>query len=130
MISGVASGRWVDHIPVRVDRRLVDTGRARFDTFCAACHGIQGDGVSVVAEKMALRKPANLTDARVRAFPPGRIFQTIEKGYGLMPSYADQVSVDEAWGVTVYVRALQLAAGAPVSDLPPDIRGELLKEAP
>jgi mono/diheme cytochrome c family protein len=122
-------GTFVDHIPLPVDRKLLETGRARFEVFCAACHGVAGDGVSAVAEQMSLRKPPDLNhDAR--RYPDGRIFQIVRTGWGLMPSYSVQLSVEETWGVVAYVRALELARDANVRDLPPDVRAELAKEAP
>ncbi len=128
--TGVAADRYVDHIPIRVDRRLVEDGRRNFDTFCAPCHGVLGDGASVVAEKMTLRKPRNLNDAEVRAYADGRIYQTIREGYGLMPSYAVQLSIQDSWGVVAYVRALQAARGVRVAELPPDVRRDLERLAP
>jgi hypothetical protein len=47
-----------------------------------------------------------------------------------MPSYRVQLGVNETWGVVAYVEALQLAGGARVADLPPDVRAELVKAAP
>jgi hypothetical protein len=84
----------------------------------------------VVAEKMALRAAPSLQDERVRSYAPGRIFQTIREGYGLMPSYAGELSVNDAWGVVDYVRALQLARHARVAELPPEVRRHLVEEAP
>jgi mono/diheme cytochrome c family protein len=130
LATGVAEGRWAERIPLRVDRALLDDGRARFDVFCATCHGVLGDGDSVVAEKMRLRAPPSLHEARIRAYPPGRIFQTIREGYGLMPSYSVQLSVHDGWAVVAYMRALQLARGARAAALPPDVRAQLAKEAP
>jgi mono/diheme cytochrome c family protein len=130
VVSGVADDRWAGRIPIRLDRSQVEIGRQRFDTFCAACHGVLGDGASVVAEKMTLRKPPSLHEARTRGYPPGRIYHTVRHGYGLMPSYAVQLSVQETWAVVAYVRALQIARAARASDLPPDVRAELAKEAP
>ena len=124
--TGVAGDRWVERIPISIDRTAIDRGRAHFDTLCAACHGVLGDGNSVVAEKMALRKPRNLLDPGVRTFPPGRIFETVRDGYGLMPPYAAWLSYDETWEVIAYVRALELARGAVVADLPPGVRARLL----
>ena len=128
--EGVADGRWADRIPIPVDRPMLDRGRGHFQTFCATCHGDLGDGRSVVADKMALRKPANLIAGSVRAYPPGRIFQTIRQGYGLMPSYRVQLDLQATWGVVAYVSALQLARGVRVVDLPAEVRVELAKEAP
>jgi mono/diheme cytochrome c family protein len=130
LATGVADGRWAERIPLRVDRALLDDGRARFDVFCATCHGVLGDGDSLVAQKMTLRPPPSLHEARIRAYPPGRVFQTIREGYGLMPSYSVQISVRDGWAIVAYVRALQLARGARVAALPPDVRAQLAREAP
>lgn len=124
-----AKGAYVEKIPIPVDRGLLEAGRERFELFCAACHGILGDGESVVASKMSLRQPPSLHGV-VRTYPDGRIFDTIRHGYGLMPSYEAQISVNEAWGIVAYVRALQLARHASVADLPPDIRAHLAENAP
>jgi mono/diheme cytochrome c family protein len=130
LATGVADDKWAERIPLLVDRPLLEQGRGRFDLFCAACHGALGDGSSRVADNMALRKPPSLHEERIRAYPPGRVFRTIREGYGLMPSYAVQLSVRDAWAVVAYLHALQLARSARVSRLPPDVRAELAKEAP
>jgi len=128
--SGAASGHEADRIPLRVDRAMVLEGRRSFDTYCAPCHGVLGDGDSVVAEKMVHRKPPSLHEPRIVAEPPGRVFRTIRAGYGLMPSYARSLSPSQAWGVVAYVRALQIARSVPVAQLPPEMRAELAREAP
>jgi mono/diheme cytochrome c family protein len=128
--TGVTDARWVDRIPVTVDREMVEQGRRDFDRYCAVCHGVLGDGHSVVADKMSLRKPQDLTAAEVREYPSGRIFETVRRGYGLMPSYAVQLSEQDTWGVVAYVRALQIARGTWVYRLPPALRAKLAKEAP
>lgn len=130
LTTGIVDGHYAESIPIPLDRALVEKGRTDFETFCGACHGMLGDGTSVVADKMALRKPQNLLDPRIREMPPGEIFATVRQGYGLMPSYSVQLSVEDTWGVVAYVRALQLARGAWVARLPPDVRARLAKEAP
>ncbi len=128
--TGMDHDRYAATIPVAVDRAMLERGRAAFETICATCHGDLGDGVSVVAEKMTRRKPPSLQDPGIRAYPPGRVFRAVREGYGLMPSYAVQISVDEAWAVVAYLEALQVARGVRVDELPPDVRAELEKEAP
>jgi mono/diheme cytochrome c family protein len=130
VLEGVAQGRWAARIPIAVDRATIEGGRRSFETYCAACHGILGDGDSVVAEKMDLRRPPDLLSDDLRGYPPGRVFQTIRQGYGLMPAYRVQLDVNAAWSVVAYVRALQRARGVRAQDLPPPIRTELAKEAP
>jgi mono/diheme cytochrome c family protein len=113
-----------------VTRDLLALGRARFETFCAACHGVLGDGRSVVAEKMALRKPPSLHEPRLVARAAPEFVTTIEQGFGLMPSYADALAPRDRWAVAHYVKALQFARAARVDELPPDARAALAKEAP
>ena len=67
---------------------------------------------------MSLRKPPSLVDDPVRSFPPGRVFQVITDGYGLMPSYASALAVDERWAVVAYLRALTLSAHVTLDALP------------
>jgi mono/diheme cytochrome c family protein len=125
LTTGESGGAFVDRIPIPVDHALLETGRARFETFCAACHGVLGDGDTPVARHMALRKPANLHLPPASTDAVGEQFHTIRNGYGLMPSYAVQLSVKESWAVVAYLRALRLARHAPVAILPADLRAEL-----
>lgn len=127
---GVNGGVYAGRVPIPVDRRLLDEGRERFEILCAACHGMAGNGDSVVASNMELRKPPSLHEDRIRAFPPGRLYSVIRVGYGLMPSYAAQLCVEERWAVVVYVQALQLSHRAQVAALPEDVRATIHREAP
>jgi mono/diheme cytochrome c family protein len=124
LTDGVVAGRYVDRIPLAVDRALLQRGRNRFDIFCGVCHGLAGDAVAEVSVNMSLRRPPSLVSAPVTAFPPGRIFQVISLGYGLMPSYAQELPVRDRWAVTAYLQALQLSAGTALASLPPDVRDE------
>jgi mono/diheme cytochrome c family protein len=130
VLDGWAKDRWADRIPVPVDRAAIEEGRRHFGTFCAPCHGELGDGHSAVAVHMSLRPPQDLLSDTVRAYPPGRVYRTVREGYGLMPSYRVQLGVRETWSVVAYVEALQLAGGARVAELPPDVQDELAKEVP
>ena len=47
--------------------------------------------------------------SRCARFPAGRIFQVATDGYGLMPSYAIELSTRERWAVVAWLRALQLS---------------------
>lgn len=111
-------------------RAVLEEGRARFEVVCATCHGVLGDGASVVASKMSLRKPPSLYEERLLSREPRAIVATITEGFGLMPSYADVLSPADRWAVAGYVKVLQLARHEPISDLPPQLRAELAKEAP
>ena len=89
----VVDGGYVDAPPSPLTRATLDRGRERFETHLRdVCHGVTGDGDSVVATKMELRKPRSLQEAAVRAYPAGRIYEVVARGYGLMPAYAGRSS--------------------------------------
>jgi mono/diheme cytochrome c family protein len=104
--------------PVPLTPQLLATGRKKFDIHCAVCHGLVGDGQSQVALNMSLRKPPDLH--RYRDVADGYIFQVISQGFGLMPSYAGDLTPEERWGVVGYVRALQLSQHASAAQVPPE----------
>ena len=113
-----------------IDRGLVEEGQRAFDRVCAACHGVQGDGNSVVATKMVLRAPPSLMEPRLRALSDQQIHEVVDHGYGLMPPYVGQMTYDERWAVVAYVRALQIAAAVPVAELPAGMRGRARQGGP
>jgi mono/diheme cytochrome c family protein len=119
-----------DGPPPAVTRAALTAGRASFERICATCHGIIGDGVSVVATKMRLRPPPSLHEARLRALSREQLYLVVTNGYGLMPSYADMLSTGDRWATVAYVQALQLSQRAPVAALPPDGRAARDREAP
>jgi hypothetical protein len=125
LVAGGVGDTYVTTFPVPVTMELLEVGRRRFDITCAACHGVMGDGASIVASKMQLRPPPSLHQPDIRGFPPGRIYRVINEGYGLMPSYAPQLTLQERWAVVAYVKALQLSQWAVVADLPEPIRAEV-----
>lgn len=129
VVEGIVDGAYVAKIPVAVTRDALEEGRRDYDVFCGPCHGALGDGRGPVALNFRLRKPPSLVDAPVTQYPPGQIYAVIAVGYGLMPSYATQLGVEERWRVVMYVEALQVAHRANVADLPPAVRAELEKEA-
>ena len=110
-------------IPLPVTRKLLELGRKRFDITCATCHGPVGDGNSIVATQMSLRPPPSLHKYSDRA--PGYIFEVISKGFGLMASYAAEMTIEERWAVVAYVRALQISQNASLDRLPTDVRAHL-----
>jgi mono/diheme cytochrome c family protein len=112
--------------PLPVTAASIARGRARFEVYCAACHGVLGDGQSQVALNMSLRRPANLH--AYRDVPDGYVFRVITHGFGLMPSYAAQIAPEDRWAVVAYVRALQLSQYANLEQLPPEARSRLEKE--
>ena len=116
----------VDKIPVPITKDLLQRGRKHFEIICATCHGLLGDGDSVVATKMSLVAPPSLFNNPSR--PDGYFYAVITEGYGLMPSYAAVLPPQDRWGVVAYYRALQRSQSAPLSAAPPTVQASLLKE--
>jgi mono/diheme cytochrome c family protein len=128
--AGMVDGRYVDAVPLPLSRQLFADGRRHFEIACAPCHGFDGSGRSIVASKMRLRRPPSLVDEAARALQPGRIFQVVTRGYGLMPPLYDVLSANARWQVVAYLRALQLSRALPLASLPPAERARLEKALP
>jgi hypothetical protein len=126
LTQGRVGDRDVTEMPLPLTRPLLDLGHRKFDIYCATCHGLVGDGRSPVAANMSLRLPPNLHDRVGMAV--GHYYQVISNGFGLMPSYAAELNVQERWAVVAYLRALQLSQGAPLALAPPAERERLSKE--
>lgn len=124
------AGNFAQQLPIAMPAELVELGRNRFDRTCAACHGILGTSDAEVATKMPLRTPPSLHLDSIRAYPPGRLYQVVTFGYGIMPAYALQLTVEERWAVVAYVRALQLSQHAPLASLPPPLQQKFHSEVP
>jgi cytochrome c553 len=127
---GYAGDLYTRQLPVHVDASLVKRGRERFEIICAACHGILGDGDSVVGKNMPLVQPRSLLLPRLRAYAAGRVFRVVREGFGLMPSYAAELDVNDGWAVVAYVRALQLSRAVPLASLPPALQAAARKALP
>jgi mono/diheme cytochrome c family protein len=93
---------------------------------CAVCHGLLGDGDSLVAKNMSQRPPPSLHQ-RVR-LEDGHYFQVVSRGFGLMPAYASELTVEERWAIVAYLRALQLSQNARPDLVPPQERERLERE--
>src|SRR3954470_11126237 len=121
------TGQIISAIPIAVTKDLMLQGRTRFEIHCAICHGLVGDGVSLVATQMSLRPPPNLH--HLRNPNPGHIFQVVSEGFGLMASYAAELTPQERWAVVAYVEALRRSQNATLREAPADIQEKLRAEA-
>jgi mono/diheme cytochrome c family protein len=126
--TGRAGGALVAELPVELNEALLRRGRTRFDVFCSNCHGRLGDGNGMIVER-GYRRPPTFHSDRLRGVPIGHYFDVMTNGFGAMPSYALQTSVDDRWAIAAYVRALQLSQYAASDDLPADLREALAKSA-
>jgi mono/diheme cytochrome c family protein len=113
---------------VKIDGQLTDAfrarGKARFEIYCAPCHGVAGDGKGPVAGlaldggPRLLVAPPSYADPRLKEMVVGKMYSAIKNGVnaGNMPSYAVQIPVDDRWAIISHVRQLQRAADPGVQD--------------
>ena len=104
----------VETIPMTLTKADLDRGQERYNIYCSVCHGMTGYGDGIVARRGFNRpSPASYHQDRLRQAPVGHFFDVMTNGWGAMPSYASQVSVEDRWRIAAYVRALQLSQVKP-----------------
>ncbi len=121
--TGVIGDFYGDGFPeqIKVDAGLINLGRERYDIHCSRCHGESGNGAGVL-KNYGILTAANLlgpnfTNPADPVYRPnGTIFEAITKGKGLMGSYGANIPVRERWAIIAWVRTLELARTAPVTD--------------
>jgi len=104
----------VETFPFAITRDDMKRGQERFNIYCAVCHGMTGYGDGIVARRgFNQPSPANYHQDRLRQAPIGHFYDVMTNGWGAMPSYASQVSVEDRWRIAAYIRALQLSQMKP-----------------
>jgi mono/diheme cytochrome c family protein len=106
---------------------LVRRGQERYNIFCSPCHGRLGDGRGMIVRR-GYKQPTSFHDARLRGVDADYFVTVITQGFGVMPSYAPQVPLEDRWAIAAYVRALQYSQNARLADLPDDVRGRVEAE--
>lgn len=122
-----ADGQPVQRLPIPVDRALLERGRQRYDIFCAPCHDRLGNGRGMIVRR-GYKQPPSFHEERLVSSTVGYFFNVSTDGFGVMPSYASQVPVEDRWAIAAYIRALQLAQNARLEDLPESRRQAVLTE--
>ncbi len=74
-------------------------GRERFDIFCSPCHDRVGTGQGMIVQR-GYKQPPSFHIDRLRGEADGYFFDVITNGFGVMPSYAQQVPVADRWAIT------------------------------
>jgi mono/diheme cytochrome c family protein len=119
--TGKSEAGFAAEVPEKVDRALLERGRERFDIFCSPCHDRTGSGRGMIVQR-GYKQPTSFHTDRMREMPAGYLFHVITNGFGVMPSYANQVPPSDRWAIVAYVRALQLSQHAGLADVPPGER--------
>jgi mono/diheme cytochrome c family protein len=79
---------------------------------------------------MQRRRPPSLHEPRLVGLSPGALYRVVVDGYGVMPSYATMLSIDDRWAVVAYVRTLELAWMAKLDELPAELRDDIARRLP
>ena len=127
LYEGKVDGKLADTFPFPITREVLERGQERYDIYCAPCHDRMGTGDGMIVRR-GYRAPPSYHIDRLREAAPGHFFDVISHGFGVMPDYAQQVSVRDRWAIAAYIRALQLSQYAKVSELSEKDRQALEKE--
>ena len=99
-----------DVFPIQIEKADLERGRARFQIFCTACHGMTGEGDGMIVRR-GFQRPPSFYDDRLQEnqTPASHFFDVITNGWGAMPDYAAQIPPEDRWKIIAYLRALQLS---------------------
>src|SRR5215469_3045067 len=115
--------------PLPLNMELLERGQQRYAIFCTPCHGIQGDGMGMVALR-GMKHPPSYHQERLRNEPVGYLYDVVTNGFGAMYGYSSQIPPRDRWAIIAYVRALQLSRNAPASELPAELQERLKAGGP
>jgi hypothetical protein len=101
--------------PLPVTKKVLETGKQRYDTYCSPCHGYYGKSDSRLRGQFPV--PPSLHSEKLLKWKDANIYHVITNGQNVMPSYERQISRDDRWAIIHYIRVLQRSANAPDSDL-------------
>jgi mono/diheme cytochrome c family protein len=88
--------------PLKVDDQILAQGEVLYKRYCQHCHGASGKGDGPVSEKfMGI---ANIAAGRLKDASEGHIFHVITAGKGMMLAHASQISQEDRWKITHYVK--------------------------
>jgi mono/diheme cytochrome c family protein len=103
--------------PLPRSNSVLNRGRQAFNTYCAVCHGVLGNGIPSLTPAYGA-KPANLVSQKIIDYPDGKIYHVFMTGKNAMSAYSADLNENERWAVIHYVRVLQRALNAKDEDLP------------
>jgi len=124
LYTGKVNDELVATFPFPITETILARGQERFNIYCSPCHGRTGAGDGIVVQR-GYTQPPPLDAPHLREAPPGHFFDVITNGFGSMPDYAAQIKVADRWAIAAYIRALQTATSATITDVPPAERGRL-----
>jgi mono/diheme cytochrome c family protein len=98
----------IEYLPIAINEKVLERGKERYEIFCSVCHGLTGNGDGMIVRR-GFKRASSFHDDRLRQAPVGHFFDAVTNGWGVMPSYASQIPVQDRWAIIAYIRALQLS---------------------
>jgi len=117
LYTGKINGQEGTVFPFPITEKDLKRGQQRFTIYCTPCHSQLGDGNGMIPRR-GYKNPPNWHDDKYRNSPVGHFYDVMTNGFGAMPDYSSQVSVEDRWRIAAYIRALQLSQHATVADVP------------
>jgi mono/diheme cytochrome c family protein len=81
-------------------------GEFIFANYCKICHGPEGKGDGLLAQR-GIPPPAALVAPKTVQLKDGQLFHILTYGQGNMPSHATQLAREDRWKVILHIRSLQ-----------------------
>lgn len=124
--TGEQNGQLLAQVPIPVTPALMAEGKLRFEIVCATCHGVIGDGHSVVSDNFPTRLPPSLVALTDK--PAGFFYRAATYGFGMMPSFSGELDTRDRWAIAAYIQALQLSQHMQLAQAPADVQKQLVEE--
>jgi mono/diheme cytochrome c family protein len=117
--------------PYVIDADVLTLGQAKYQIYCAVCHGQAADGNGIMKVRSAIEGDvaivtiASLQTSLIRSYPNGQLYDVVTNGKNTMMGYGDKLSPEERWAVVAYVRALQLSQNCPPELVPAAVKAQI-----
>ncbi|HER07829.1 MAG TPA: cytochrome c [Bacteroides sp.] len=91
--------------PLEATVSNLERGRAAYGSFCASCHGAEGDGQGFLFTSGRYPyPPASLVSEQAGALKDGAMYHTIAVGYGIMGAHGGMIRPADRWKIVLYIR--------------------------
>jgi mono/diheme cytochrome c family protein len=122
--TGKVNGNDGSVFPFPITAADLKRGQERYNVYCMPCHSPLGNGRGMIVRR-GYQAPPAYTDVKQMQEPVGHYFDVMTNGFGAMPDYSAQVSVEDRWRIAAYIRALQLSQHASLAEVPEEERGRM-----
>ncbi len=111
LYQGKVNGTFATTLPkqIKLTKALLARGQNRYNIFCSACHGFNGNGKGIVTLYSEAIVPRNFLGMRGHSLTLGQMFSAMTNGMGTMKPYRSQLTAEDRWAVVAYIRALQIS---------------------